>query len=106
MALIKIGSAYIKTEDIQVMTTPEKGTEEAKQFGIAVQTRFGKFFDYSEGRSERNRKAEKILELMNTPDENMVEIRRQIAAVSSRLNAMDRKLHRIQEALEKAEGEE
>lgn len=97
MALIKVGTAYINTQAVRMISTVEKGTEEAKQFGINVITNFGNYCMYCDSRTERNETLKKILELVNGPDENMAEIRRQLAAINSRINSMDRKLAALKE---------
>lgn len=97
MALIKVGATYINTNDIQMITEMEKGTEEAKQFGFTIQTRFGKYQKFYEGRTERNEILKKILELMNGPEENMMEIRRKLDGINARINSIDRKVASLKE---------
>lgn len=97
MALIKVGTAYINTQSVRMISVQEKGTEEDKKFGINVITNYGNYCMYSDSRTERNETLKRILELMNGPDENMAEIRKQLAAINSRINTIDRKLAAIKE---------
>ena len=92
MALIKVGTAYINTQTIKMISATEKGTEEAKKFGINVITNFGNYSMYCDSRTDRNEMIKKILELMNGQDENLIEIRKQLAAINSKINSLDRKL--------------
>ena len=78
----------------------ESGTEEDKKFGIEVITRHGNFRTYCEGRTERNRMLQSALELLNGQDANLAEIRKQLAAINSRINSLDRKIQRITEKME------
>ena len=96
MALIKVGASYINTNDVQMIGISEKGQEE-KQFGIVVQTRFGKYQMFCDSKTERNEQIERILKVTNGTDENMAEIRRQLAAINSRINSLDRKLAALKE---------
>lgn len=97
MALIKVGTAYINTQTVKMISATEKGTEEAKQFGINVITNFGNYSMYCDSRTDRNEMLKKILELMNGPDENLIEIRKQLAVINSKLNTLDRKLAALKE---------
>ena len=92
MALIKVGASYINSQDVQIIGVTEKGPEEEKKFGILVQTRFGKFQTFFESKSDRNENIKMILETVNGTEENMVEIRKQLAGINSRINSLDRKL--------------
>ena len=92
MALIKVGASYINAGDVQMIGVTEKGQEEEKKFGILVQARFGKYQMFCDSKAERNEQIEKILKVTNGTDENMVEIRRQLAAINSKINSLDRKL--------------
>ena len=105
MAFIRIGAAYINASDIRMINPAETGTEEDKKFGIEVITRNGNFRTYCEGRTERNTMLQRALALLNSPDENMIEIRKQLAAMNSKINSLDRKIYKILEKLEKMEGE-
>lgn len=97
MALIKVGASYINTNDVQMIGISEKGQEEEKKFGIVVQARFGKYQMYCDNKTERNEQIERILKVTNGTDENMAEIRRQLAAINSRINSLDRKLAALKE---------
>lgn len=97
MALIKVGASYINTNDVQMIGISEKGQEEEKKFGIVVQTRFGKYQMYCDSKTERNEQIERILKVTNGTDENMAEIRRQLAAINSRINSLDRKMAALKE---------
>lgn len=95
MALIKVGTAYINTQTVKMISAVEKGTEEDKKFGINVITNFGNYCTYCEGRTERNEALKRILELMNSQDENLIEIRKQLVAINSKISTLDKKLRAI-----------
>lgn len=100
MAFIRIGAAYINASDIRMINPAETGTEEDKKFGVEVITRNGNLRTYCEGRTERNKMLERALDLLNSPDENLIEIRKQLAAINSRINSLDRKMQKIAEKME------
>lgn len=97
MAMIRVGAAYINSQTVRMITATEKGTEEDKKFGINVITNCGNYCMYCDSRAERNETIQRILDLVNGPDEKMIEIRKQLAAINSRINAIDRKLAAIKE---------
>lgn len=75
----------------------EKGTEEDKKFGINVITNFGNYCMYVDSRTERNEALKKILELVNGEDESLLEIRKQLTLINSKIAAIDKKLRRMGE---------
>lgn len=95
MPFVKIGVAYINTEDIRMINAVESGTEEDKKFGVEVITRHGNLRTYCESRTARNEMIQRALDLANSEDENMAEIRRQLQGINSRINSLDRKLETI-----------
>lgn len=98
--LVKIGAAYINAADIRMINAAHCGTEEDKKFGIEVITRNGNFRTYFEGKTARNEELARILATTNGPDENLAEIRKQLAAINSRINSLDRKIQKIQQIIE------
>ena len=101
MAFVKIGVAYINTEDIRMINAEEKGTEDAKKFGVEVITRHGNLRTYCENRTARNEMIQRALDLANSENENMAEIRRQLQGINSRINSLDRKLETIRKDIGK-----
>ncbi len=103
--LINIGAAYIRAEDIRMIAEKEVGTEEDKNFGITVYTTSGNFNHMCEGRTERDELISRIREEMNSPGEELIEIRKQMANINGRLNQMDRKLGEIRKMLKEGKNE-
>ena len=101
MAFVKIGVAYINTEDIRMINAVESGTEEDKKFGVEVITRHGNLRTYCESRTARNEMIQRALNLANSENENMAEIRRQLQGINSRINTLDRKLETIRKDIGK-----
>lgn len=98
--LINIGKAYIRAEDIRQINAVEKGTEEDKIFGLEIYTNRGNFRHFCEGQTERKELLSRILRQMNSPNEELAELRKQMANINTRLNQIDRKLGEIKKALQ------
>lgn len=98
--LINIGAAYFRTEEIRMITAVEVGTEEDKQFGIAVYTGIGNYKYMCEGRTARDEQIKRIQTQMNSPNEELAELRKQMANINTRLNQIDRKMGEIKKALQ------
>lgn len=95
--LINIGRVYIKAEEIQEIEPIERGTEEDKRFGIAVYTTDRRRIEHLyEGRTERKEMITKILKHINSPSEELIEIRKQLTNINARLNQIEKKLKALQ----------
>jgi hypothetical protein len=101
MPFVKIGVSYINTDDIGMINAVESGTEEDKKFGVELITRYGNLRTYCESRTARNEMIQRALDLANSENENMAEIRRQLQGINSRINSMDRKLETIRKDIGK-----
>lgn len=101
MPFVKVGVSYINTDDIGMINAVESGTEEDKKFGVELITRYGNLRTYCESRTARNEMIQRALNLANSENENMTEIRRQLQGINSRINSLDRKLETIRKDIGK-----
>ena len=67
---------------------------------MEIYTNRGNFRHFCEGQTERKELLSRILRQMNSPNEELAELRKQMANINTRLNQIDRRLGEIKKALQ------